>query len=109
MCVGALLLARVERVVYGAAEPKFGALGSRIAVQEIEGLNHGFEIEGGVMANEAAALLQTFFRDVRRGAGAVERGGLENRCGGNSTEGSNPSLSASFDPEARKRSRAFGP
>ena len=99
MCAGAFLLARVERVVYGAPEPKFGALGSRIDVRQVEGWNHSFEVMSGVLAEEASILMREFFRRLRRDARVVESGGLENRCGGNSTEGSNPSLSASFDDE----------
>ncbi|HXQ23005.1 MAG TPA: tRNA adenosine(34) deaminase TadA [Candidatus Acidoferrales bacterium] len=66
MCVGALLNARVERVVFGCAEPKFGALGSACDLRR-DCRNHAFEVHGGVCAEEARALLQSFFR-VRRGA-----------------------------------------
>jgi tRNA(adenine34) deaminase len=79
MCAGALLLARVERVVFGATEPKFGALGSRTDLRSVEGLNHEYEVIGGVLAEESGALLQEFFRGLRRDARAVESGGLENR------------------------------
>ncbi len=98
MCAGALLLARVEEVVYGAREPKFGAYGSRIDLDAVHGLNHKVQVRGGVLADVAAGLLTEFFKHVRRGGRVVEGGGLENRCGGNSTEGSNPSLSASSHP-----------
>ena len=101
MCAGALLLARVDRVVYGAPEPKFGALESRFRVGDVPGLNHRFEVVSGVLAAEAGALMREFFRSLRRDARVVESGGLENRCGGNSTEGSNPSLSASLHPKKR--------
>ncbi len=97
MCAGALLLARVDRVVYGAREPKFGALGSRTDLATVEGLNHRYEVVGGVLAEEAGTMMKEFFKSLRRDARVVESGGLENRCGGNSTEGSNPSLSASLD------------
>jgi tRNA(adenine34) deaminase len=99
MCAGALLLARVERVVYGAPEPKFGAFGSRADVRTIPGLNHQLEVETGVLGDLAAERLRAFFRLVRRDGRVVEGGGLENRCGGNPTEGSNPSLSASCSDE----------
>ena len=66
MCAGALLLARVEVVVYGAPEPKFGALGSRLKLHEVPGFNHAYSIRGGVLADEAAELLRTFFRRLRR-------------------------------------------
>lgn len=64
MCVGALVLARVERVVFGAAEPKFGALGSRVDARGL-GFNHGFEVESGVLAEECAARMVSFFRSRR--------------------------------------------
>jgi tRNA(adenine34) deaminase len=68
MCVGAALLARVERVVYGAAEPKFGALVSLLDVQALRA-NHRFEIVGGVREEECRQKLQAFFRERRGGAG----------------------------------------
>jgi tRNA(adenine34) deaminase len=66
MCAGALLQARVARVVFGCADPKAGALGS---VCDLSGVrtSHRFEITGGICAAEARALLQEFFR-LRRGA-----------------------------------------
>ena len=68
MCAGALLLARVDAVIYGAREPKFGALESRFRVLEAEGLNHYFSASGGLLEEEAAAMLKGFFRSKRRGA-----------------------------------------
>ncbi len=67
MCVGALLHARVERVVFGCAEPKGGALGSVYDVGRDARGNHRLEVTGGVGADEAIVLLQSFFR-LRRGA-----------------------------------------
>jgi tRNA(adenine34) deaminase len=66
MCAGAFLLARVEEVVYGAPEPKFGAIESRLRVLETIGLNHRFRVRRGVRAEESAHLLQGFFRALRR-------------------------------------------
>ncbi len=66
MCVGALLQARVTRVVFGCADPKAGALGSVCDLSSVR-TNHRLAITGGVCADEARALLQQFFR-VRRGA-----------------------------------------
>jgi tRNA(adenine34) deaminase len=66
MCVGALMHARVARVVYGCADPKAGALGS-VYDLSLRWTNHRFEITSGVCAAEARALLQDFFR-ARRGA-----------------------------------------
>jgi tRNA(adenine34) deaminase len=64
MCLGAMQQSRVGRVVYGAPEPKFGALGSRF---ELTGhpLMAGMEFRGGVLASEAAELLGDFFRQLR--------------------------------------------
>ncbi len=65
MCMGAFYLARVARVVYGAPEPKFGACGSRLDLTKAEGLNHTLRVEGGLLAEEAAALMRQFFKSLR--------------------------------------------
>src|ERR1041385_1309972 len=62
MCVGALVHARVREVVYGAAEPKTGALVSTVRALDVEGLNHRFAISGGVRQEAARELIQEFFR-----------------------------------------------
>ena len=67
MCVGALIHARVTRVVYGCPEPKAGALGSVYNVGVDGRSNHRLEVRGGFCADEARELLQEFFR-ARRGA-----------------------------------------
>ena len=64
MCLGAIHQARIRRVVYGATEPKFGALGSRFDLRGHEALRK-MEFTGGVLAREAAGLLTEFFRDLR--------------------------------------------
>ncbi len=69
MCVGALVHARVGAVVYGAAEPKTGALVSTVAALETPGLNHRFAVTGGVREAECRDLIQRFFRE-KRGAGS---------------------------------------
>jgi tRNA(adenine34) deaminase len=61
MCAGAIVLARVPRVVYGAADPKAGAAGSVLDVLAEPRLNHRPLVEGGVLAAESAALLTEFF------------------------------------------------
>lgn len=68
MCAGALVLARVDRLVYGAVDPKAGAVGSLWDVVRDRRLNHRPEVVGGVLADECGAALRTFFeafRDVR--------------------------------------------
>jgi tRNA(adenine34) deaminase len=65
MCVGALVHARVREVVYGAAEPKSGALVSAARAHETPGLNHRFAVTGGVVENECRDLIQAFFRERR--------------------------------------------
>ena len=66
MCVGALVHARVREVVYGAAEPKTGALVSTTQGLETPGLNHRFAVTGGVCADACRDLIQEFFRQKRR-------------------------------------------
>lgn len=66
MCGGALLLARLARVVYGLGDGKMGALGGRLNLGTVAEFNHSLEIQSGVMAAECGALLQTFFRLRRR-------------------------------------------
>jgi tRNA(adenine34) deaminase len=70
MCVGALVHARVARIVYGAADPKTGACGSVFDLAASPQLNHRIEVTAGVLADECAALLKTFFA-ARRGRGAL--------------------------------------
>jgi len=65
MCAGALGLARVQRVVFGAWEPRTGAIGSLWDVVRDRRLNHRPEVVGGVLATECAALLSTFFAGHR--------------------------------------------
>jgi tRNA(adenine34) deaminase len=66
MCAGALVHARVKRLVYGADDPKAGAVHSVVQVLNHPLLNHRTEIKGGVLAGRSAELLQTFFRGKRR-------------------------------------------
>jgi len=65
MCVGALVHARVGRLVYGAAEPKTGAIESAQRLFETGKFNHQPELEAGVLANECSALLSQFFAKKR--------------------------------------------
>jgi len=71
MCVGAMVHARVREVVYGAAEPKTGALVSTVKALESTGLNHRFAVTAGVLEDDCRAIIQQFFREKRR-AGRVD-------------------------------------
>ncbi len=61
MCAGAIVLARLRRVVFGCPDPKGGAAGGWINLLQSEALNHRCEVTGGVLGAEAAALLRDFF------------------------------------------------
>ena len=65
MCAGALVLARLGRLVYAAADPKAGAAGSIMDIARHPRLNHQVRVEGGLLADESAALLREFFRKLR--------------------------------------------
>jgi tRNA(adenine34) deaminase len=66
MCAGALVQARVSRVVYGAVDPKGGAVESLYKIFHDERLNHKIEITGGVLAEECSQVLKEFFKRKRR-------------------------------------------
>ena len=65
MCMGALVQARIGRLVFGAYDPKAGAAGSAIDLSDSPSFNHRFEINGGVLAEECGAVLKTFFESKR--------------------------------------------
>ena len=65
MCVGALVHARVREVVYGAPEPKSGALVSAVRGLELAGLNHRFAVTGGVLEDDCRQIIQSFFKGRR--------------------------------------------
>lgn len=65
MCVGALVHARVEAVVFGTPEPKSGALVSAIPAMDLPGLNHRFPVTSGVLETECGELMRRFFRERR--------------------------------------------
>ena len=65
MCMGALVQARIERLVFGAYDPKAGAAGSAIDLSDSRSFNHRFEINGGVLAGECAEVLKSFFESKR--------------------------------------------
>ncbi len=65
MCLGAIILARIPRVVFGARDPKAGACGSVFDFSTEPRLNHRVIVTGGVLADESQALLQKFFKELR--------------------------------------------
>lgn len=65
MCAGAMVLARIKRLVYGSDDPKAGAVSSVIQVVNHPQLNHKLEVRSGVLAGRSAELLQTFFKSRR--------------------------------------------
>jgi tRNA(adenine34) deaminase len=65
MCAGAMIHARIARLVYGAADPRAGAAGSVFDIVRSPALNHRVAVTGGVLADESRALLQAFFRSRR--------------------------------------------
>ncbi|HME59328.1 MAG TPA: tRNA adenosine(34) deaminase TadA [Terracidiphilus sp.] len=65
MCAGAMIHARLDRLVFAAADPKAGACGSVLAVLNHPQLNHQMQVEQGILADESAKLLRNFFRERR--------------------------------------------
>jgi tRNA(adenine34) deaminase len=80
MCAGAMLHARLGRVVFGAADPRTGAAGSVVDLFANARLNHQTHVTGGVLAPECAALLQAFFQERRSVARANEMARSSRRC-----------------------------
>jgi tRNA(adenine34) deaminase len=66
MCIGAAILSRIQALVYGCRDPKAGACGSQFDIVGERRLNHTFAVTAGVCEAEASALLQAFFRQLRR-------------------------------------------
>ena len=83
MCAGLMVNARVDRCVFGAADPKGGALGTLYDVSHDKRLNHEFEVTAGVLDDEAADQLRRFFRErrraARRGRGEAGQAGRSSR------------------------------
>jgi tRNA(adenine34) deaminase len=69
MCAGALVHARIKRLVFGAVEPRAGAVVSSLRLLEGEQLNHRVEVESGLLGDECGAVMKAFFRNRRTGAG----------------------------------------
>jgi len=70
MCAGALMNARLDRVVFGCSDPRAGGVGGAINVFQLPQLNHQCIVTSGILATECAALLQDFFRAKRKSAAA---------------------------------------
>ena len=66
MCAGALVLARVKKIVFGARDEKFGGCGSVLNVTNEKKLNHQIEVTDGILATESAALMKSFFEKRRK-------------------------------------------
>ena len=89
MCAGAIVLARLGRVVYGAADPKAGGCGSVLDVLGERRLNHRAELTGGVLAEECGEVLREFFRNRRKATlRLAEAGELEGPAGNDEGGGS---------------------
>ena len=72
MCVGAMVHARIALVVYGAPEPKAGAIRSMTSAHELAGLNHRLQALGGILEEESRTLLQEFFQQKRISARSAD-------------------------------------
>ncbi|MEP6933864.1 MAG: nucleoside deaminase, partial [Nitrospirota bacterium] len=73
MCIGAIILARIPRVVFGAWDPKAGACGSVFDLPSESKLNHRVMVTGGVLEQESQALIQKFFKELRAAAATTPR------------------------------------
>jgi tRNA(adenine34) deaminase len=66
MCAGALVLARIARICFGAKDPKTGACGSVVNITDHKSLNHRIPVEGGILADECSGVLSEFFQKKRK-------------------------------------------
>jgi len=66
MCTGLLVHARIQKLLFGAAEPKAGAVQSAMKIGELSHLNHNFEVEGGILETQCAELMSRFFKERRQ-------------------------------------------
>ncbi len=94
MCAGLMVNGRIDRCVFGAPDPKGGALGTLFDVSHDERLNHEFEVTGGVLADECAATLREFFRARRAKNKAAAKAGSE----GPKAEPEDPALQLRTNP-----------
>ena len=88
MCAGLMHQARVDRCVYGAPDPKAGALGTLYSIHADERLNHQFEVKSGVCVEACQRLLQDFFRERRQAKKAQKRAAAESDSEPSSNEDS---------------------
>lgn len=72
MCLGAIILARIPRVIFGATDPKAGACGSVFNLSSEPKLNHRVTVTGGVLEQESQALIQKFFKELREASSATK-------------------------------------
>ena len=79
MCYGAVIHARIKRLVYGANDPKAGAFSSAIDLTKPLYFNHYVEVKGGVLAEKASEMVRAFFQGKRRGTEVVVTGSTRNR------------------------------
>ena len=73
MCAGAIVHSRIERLVYGTADPKAGAVETHFGICTSDFLNHKVAIEGGILESDCRAMIQSFFLDRRKANSSVER------------------------------------
>lgn len=96
MCAGLMHQSRVDRCVFGAFDPKAGALGSLYSIHQDKRLNHVFEAEGGILEDECANLLKDFFRRKREMSKKAKQGFLQKGL-----EPTSPALMSSMGNERR--------
>ena len=73
MCAGAIVHSRIERLVYGTADPKAGAVDTHFGVCTTDFLNHRVEVESGILETDCRTMIQSFFLDRRKADSSVER------------------------------------
>jgi tRNA(adenine34) deaminase len=98
MCMGGILSARLDWLIYGAASPKSGAVESVVELAQLPGLNRKVRVKSGVRRDECAAVLAEFFKRLRFGEVSEWSKVRHSKCRvGQTTVGSNPTLSARTD------------
>ena len=73
MCAGAMVHARVERLIFGTSDPKAGAVETHFGICSTDFLNHKVKVESGILEGDCRAMIQSFFRDRRKTDSGVER------------------------------------